>query len=203
MGEDAPQEVIRKRAGRSRDPRAERVRRDLFAAAEQMGRAGEPVSVSSLVKRAGVSRSAFYVHFADLADFALRLQQQHLDAIAEAADAGRASDPRSAMLRAQHDLVAHFAANRDLYRLAFSLTGTTGIEEDTAAAIERAIRRHIELFCTRPEGVRTDLAATYIAGAATHLVSAWLLGAIDADEETLALHLFELMPPWMYGDERP
>lgn len=202
MGDDAPQQATRERAGRSRDPRAERVRRDLFAAAERMGRAGAPVSVSSLAKEAGVSRSAFYVHFADLADFALRLQQQHLDAIARAADADRAADPRSAMLQAQHDLVAHFAANRDLYRLAFTLAGTTGIGEDTAAAIERAIQRHIELFCAPPAGLRADLAANYIAGAVTNLISSWLLGAVDADRETLAQHLFALLPPWMYDGER-
>ncbi|MBN9613036.1 MAG: TetR family transcriptional regulator, partial [Actinobacteria bacterium] len=61
-----------------------------------MGQAGEPISVSALVKRAGVSRAAFYVHFADLADFALHLQQQHFDAIARTAELDRTNDARAA-----------------------------------------------------------------------------------------------------------
>jgi AcrR family transcriptional regulator len=202
MGEEAPQEGARRRTKRSSDPRAERVRNDLFAAAERMGLQGLPISVSSLVQQAGVSRSAFYVHFADLADFALRLQQLHFDAIARAAEADLVSDPRAAMLQSQRDLVSHFAANRDLYRLAFSVAGTTGIGEDTAVAIERALRRHIDLFCSPPAGIRSDLASPYVAGAATNLIAAWLLGTVAADEETLAQHLFTLMPPWMYGSGR-
>ncbi|WP_449283654.1 TetR/AcrR family transcriptional regulator [Leucobacter sp.] len=202
MGEQAPQEDARRRAKRSNDPRAERVRNDLFAAAERMGLQGLPISVSSLVQQAGVSRSAFYVHFADLGDFALRLQQLHFDAIAQAAEADLLSDPGAAMLQSQRDLVAHFAANRDLYRLAFSVAGTTGIGEDTAAALERAIRRHIDLFCSPPPGIRPDLASAYIAGAATNLIAAWLLGTASVDEETLAQHLFALMPPWMHDGGR-
>jgi hypothetical protein len=52
MGEEAPQEGARRRTKRSSDPRAERVRNDLFAAAERMGLQGLPISVSSLVQQA-------------------------------------------------------------------------------------------------------------------------------------------------------
>ncbi|MBN9613381.1 MAG: hypothetical protein J0H64_07980, partial [Actinobacteria bacterium] len=68
-----------------------------------------------------------------------------------------------------------------------------------AAALERAILQHIERACTPPAGIQPELAANYIAGAATALITSWVLGAVDADEETMAQHLFALMPQWMHS----
>lgn len=165
-----------------------------------MGKTGASISVSSLVLEAGVSRSAFYVHFSDLSDFALALQRTHFDAIARAAQHGRATHPRQAMLQAQRELVTHFAVNRDLYRMTFTLSGAFGTGQGTASAIEQSIRRHIDDLDDLPPEVRPDLAAAYIAGAATNLIASWVFESFDADEETIARHLFALMPSWMYSD---
>lgn len=181
------------------DPRSERVRAQLFSAATALGADGATVTVSGLARRAGVSRSVFYVHFADLADFALHLQRVNFDLIAESAAVERGVEPHEAMLQSQRRLVAHFSENRQLYRAAFSLPGGHGAVDGTKAALAAVIRTHITAIGTMPTGLRTDLVAEYTASAVTGLLSAWLLGQHEASEEELAQHLYALLSPWMHG----
>ncbi|MFF8816391.1 TetR/AcrR family transcriptional regulator [Leucobacter sp. NPDC015123] len=180
------------------DPRSERVRARLLAAATELGAHGESFSVSALARRAGVSRSVFYVHFDDLADFALHLQQVHIGEIAHAAALERDADPHDAMLRSQRALVAHFGANRSLYRAAFSLAGGGAAGEGTVAALSTAIMIHISEVGTMPAGMRADIAARYIAEAVTGVLASWLAGELEASEEELAQHLYALLPSWMH-----
>ena len=183
---------------RARDPRSEYVRAKLFSAAESLGERGENFSVSALVRRAGVSRSVFYVHFADLRGFVLELQRERLAEIAATAFSQGAATPEEAMLGAQRRLVAHFAANQQLYRAAFANTGFLGIAHGTVEAIADALLAHMETLAPPPAGLLPDLTAKHFAYAATGLLSEWVLGLHHADQETIARHLFLLMPTWMY-----
>lgn len=185
--------------GGTLDPRSERVRARLIAAVGELEASGVPFSVSALVRAAGVSRSVFYLHFTDLAGFAMYLQKLHFADISAGATAARNVDPAAAMLQAQRRLVAHIGANRHLYRAALTLATPHGLEDGTAAAIAEAVRVHIAEIGTLPDGLRADLTASYIGHAATGILGDWIMGRLDADEETVAQHLFALLPPWMYA----
>lgn len=184
------------------DPRTVRVRTQLFDAAERLGAEGSPFTVSALVRAAGVSRSVFYVHFDDLADFALALQRVQLDEIATVALAERSDDPERAMLQAQRRLARHFRANQQLYRAVLAMPSLGGMEQGISAAIKVAVRRHFAVAGTMPAELDEAIAASYISQAAAGVLTEWVLGQYDADEERIAQHLFALMPTWMYATKR-
>jgi hypothetical protein len=103
------------------------------------------------------------------------------------------------MQDAQRRLAEHFAEHRALYRAAFQLPGDAVVDR-VRAAMQPPIVAHVEAVGA-PAGVRPDLAARYIASAATHVLAAWIRGEVDADTEDIAHHLYALMPAWMH--ERP
>lgn len=181
----------------SDDARAARTRQRLFDAAERICSAGGAVSVSAIVREADVSRSAFYAHFADVGDLALRMQEPLFETIAARAVVDHDRDPHRAMAQSQRRLAEHFWTHRSLYRAAFLLPGhavVVLIEE----AMRAPIREHIERYGA-PTGIRPDLVARYVGAAATHLLESWTLGDIHAEPEEIAEHLFALLPAWMHA----
>ncbi|MFK4761157.1 TetR/AcrR family transcriptional regulator [Microbacterium sp. ZW T5_45] len=189
-------EDVRRGLRKSSDPRAGRTRERLFAAAQSLCARDDEVSVSALVREAGVSRSAFYTHFADVGELALRMIEPVFEEIAATAAAARAEDPHRAMREAQEGLAAHVHADRSLYRAAFLLPGGTLLERMRDAMVV-PLAAHIETV-QPPEGIRADITAGYIAGAATGVLADWVTGRIDASPSTLADHLYLLMPAWMH-----
>ncbi|MCI2956872.1 TetR family transcriptional regulator [Agromyces atrinae] len=187
---------VRRALRDSSDPRAERTRQRLFEAAEALSATGDDVSVSALVRQAGVSRSVFYTHFADVGELALRMIEPVIDEIAQTAAEERLQDPHRAMRAAQTRLVAHVDGDRALYRAAFRLPGD-GLMTAMRDAMRVPIAVHIEVVGA-PDGLDVDLVSRYVAGAVIHLLSDWVLDRVDADPETIAQHLYALMPTWMH-----
>lgn len=175
------------------------MRTQLFAAAQRLGRSGRPVSVSTLARDAGVSRSVFYAHFSDIADFASQMQRQHFDALASALQDVKVEDLRQVAFEGQRALVTHFAENRDLYRAVLALTGPDGLKASITSVLTRAIIGHIRRFCRLPQGLSEDVAATYVAGGTATLIALWLSDEEPVDEATLAQSLMDLMPAWLYA----
>ncbi|MGW8482786.1 TetR/AcrR family transcriptional regulator [Microbacterium sp. NPDC055903] len=189
-------DLVRRGLQESADPRADRTRRRLFDAAQVLSAKDADVSVSALVREAGVSRSAFYTHFADLGELALRMLEPAFVEIAETAAAARDEDPHRAMREAQDRLAAHVHADRALYRAAFLLPGGTLLERIREAMIA-PIAAHIDAV-RPPTGLRAELAARYVAGAATTVLADWVTGRIEASPAEIADHLYVLMPTWMH-----
>lgn len=185
------------------DPRSEAVKAKLAGAARQLGDSGKPCTVSSLVRAAGVSRSAFYVHFDDLADFASHLQRTALQEISAAAAIQRHADPAEAMLHAQRRLVAHVDANRELYRTVGALGGAAEVATDTTAVLAASLRQHFRELAEVPQAINCRLVASYIAHAVTGMLAERLRDPEPADAEVCAQHLLMMLPPWTYGAVEP
>lgn len=154
------------------------------------------MSVSAVVREAGVSRSVFYTHFADLSELALRMIEPVFTELAAQAAAARDDDPVRAMRDAHDGLVAHIDAERSLYRAALTLPGNT-LREQMREAMLVPLLDHVETVGA-PEGLRAELAARYVAGAATTVLADWATGAVEASADEIALHLSALMPAWMH-----
>ncbi|TDP89316.1 TetR family transcriptional regulator [Leucobacter luti] len=204
MVDDAPHSApaARRRADPAlppSDPRSAAVHAKLYAAAERLGAGGLTCSVSSLTREAGVSRSVFYVHFADLPDFALHLQQSRIHEIAEAAAIERGTNPLHAMLQAHHRLVAHFSANRALYLAALALGGGAAAAHSTATAVRAALLDHMATL-TPPPGIHPQFVANYLAHAVTGTLTDWLQAPGDLTDDALAQQLFAMLPTWLYRD---
>jgi AcrR family transcriptional regulator len=154
------------------------------------------VSVSALAQEAGVSRSVFYTHFADVGELALRMIEPVFGEIAETAAAARQDDPHRAMREAQERLADHVHEDRALYRAAFLLPGGTLLDRMRETMVA-PITAHIEAVQPTTD-LRPDIAARYVAGAATGLLADWVTGRVDATPSTIAHHLYLLMPTWMH-----
>lgn len=186
----------------SADPRVQRTRQKLFDAVERLSVQPAEVTVSAIVAESGVSRATFYTHFADIDELALRMQESAFEAIAASARADQGGDPTASMRASQRRLVDHYADHRSLYAAVYRLPAGRGVQARVAWVMAGAIRSHILDTGVLPPGLDPDLAATYIANAATGLLVSWVLGELDADAEQLAEHLLHLMPVWMHAGHR-
>jgi AcrR family transcriptional regulator len=193
-------ESVRESIRSSTDRRVAATRTRLHDAVRALADAGEEITVRSVTATAGVSRATFYTHFSGLDDLALHLQEQAFHDIAAAtrtADAA-ASPGETVMARSQRALIAHYAAYRSLYAAAFTVAVPRGAESRVAELMKTEILAHIREIAPPPAGIDADIAAAYIAHAATGVIAAWVLGDIEATEEELAHHLTQLMPRWMH-----
>lgn len=199
-GTEASADLVGVRAGlrSSSDPRAEATRARLFDAVRELSSAGAEISVSSVAKTAGVGRATFYTHFSGVDDLALHLQETTFHAIAAETRAEFAHGGDS-LARSQRALIAHYAAYRPLYAATFAVAVPRGVESRVAALMRDEILAHMRLLADIPPEIDPELAATYIANAATGLIASWVLGDVESEPERLADHLTRLLPPWMHG----
>jgi AcrR family transcriptional regulator len=183
----------------STDRRVAATRSRLYDAVRELADAGGEITVRTVTATADVARATFYTHFSGMDDLALHLQEQAFHDIAVAsrgADAG-AIDV-TVMERSQRALIAHYAAYRSLYAGVFAVSVPRGVEARVAELMRVEIVAHIRDSAHPPAGIDPEIAATYIAHAATGLIASWVLGDIEATEDELAHHLMQLMPRWMH-----
>jgi AcrR family transcriptional regulator len=183
----------------SSDPRVAATRTRLYDAVRSLALAGRTITVSNLVAEARVSRATFYTHFSGIDDLALHLQEEAFrDIAAETrAHSPSPSTDESAMSRSQRALIEHYATYRALYAAAFSVAVPRGAESRVAEMMKIEIRAHIRDLVALPAGIDADIAATYIAHAATGVIASWILGDLTASPDAIAEHLAQLMPRWM------
>lgn len=180
------------------DPRTQRMLQRLFSAAASLAARPEAFSVRTLVEAAGVSRSAFYAHFADLNDFASAFLAHNLSDIRRqvAAPSGRQS--RDSIARNGYErLVAHLVAHFEIYRTALAV-------DAIRTAYERFVASYaIEVFESAASGatlnarVNARVAAVHTAGGVASVLVAWLLGAIDLSDDEIVDQLVALTPTWL------
>ena len=151
----------------------------------------EQIQVKALVKRAGVSRSSFYVYYDsvwdvlqevenDLFAATYRIKQDYL--------MGRTSrDP----MEISHDVQHHLYAHGDLLE---ALTSHGG-DPAYLSTWTKQIRRQIERWRGRPLGedtVKAQLFAEFITGGIQRMIQAWSNRQEDIGTEEL-IDLFDLI----------
>jgi AcrR family transcriptional regulator len=145
------------------DPRVARTQQQLHEAliALTLERGWDALSVQQVCERAGVGRSTFYVHFADIEELLLsRFQRDHVVPHSRGA------------FGFMRPLIEHVDAHRRLYQ---ALLGTR---------CERAVRRRFlgivselveaDVASTVPAGPRRMAAVRYVAGACNETLTWWL-----------------------------
>jgi AcrR family transcriptional regulator len=187
----------------SSDPRVAATRARLYEAVRSLALTERPITVSNVVAEGRVSRATFYTHFSGIDDLALHLQEEAFHDIAAET---RELDPsgstgETAMSRSQRALIDHYATYRALYAAAFSVAVPRGAESRVAELMKGEILAHIRELATPPLGTDADIAATYIAHAATGVIASWVLGELTASADEIAEHLTQLMPRWMISSD--
>lgn len=190
---------------RSTDPRSAAVRERLCAAAEELGHERADISVTSLVRRAGVSRSVFYKHFEGLGDFALYLQRTRLASIADvAAETTRElGDVPQGIFRAHQRLIAHFEENWSLYQAVVGMTAPGVSERGLAEVLAEALDSHLGVLGEIPPHVDVKLTSYFVSSGVASVLVSWLRGELSAEPDDLVRHLTDLVPLWMRGASDP
>jgi AcrR family transcriptional regulator len=173
------------------DPRTARTRAKLRRALleECAHRPLAEVSVAALVRRAGVGRATFYLHYADLEALAV---DACVDIVREAVDALHAwrgspdpDTPPPALLAFFDRLAPHAGLYRELLRPGGS--GPLGhvLHQDLRA------RSHTErTLAGAPE---PDLVASAVAAAFAGVLADWLHGLIEATPTEIAQRVWRLL----------
>ncbi|MFD3438281.1 TetR/AcrR family transcriptional regulator [Streptomyces sp. NPDC058685] len=173
------------------DPRAERTRARLRAALleECADRALDEISVAAVVRRAGLGRATFYLHYADLQALAVDACAEVVREAVEALHAWRGVPDPAAPPPPLTDFFTGLSAHAHLYRPLLREGGSGPLGDLLHTELRARSRRERELVgAPRPDLIATAVAATF-AG----LLADWLHGAIEADPEEMAGQAWRLL----------
>ena len=168
---------------RAPDPRPARTRAAIFAAARDLSVSDGEVNVNALAKRAGVSRAAFYSHFAGLDDLMAAMIQEMFEAAHERGDAYvRRGGTLHESVRLGYGALAvymerHHAFLRGSLDWKISHRVYLGLQSMLAAQHQFALER---LGDEVPPALRGQATARSLTGASLALVENWLL---ETEEE--------------------
>ncbi|MFF7264118.1 TetR/AcrR family transcriptional regulator [Streptomyces sp. NPDC008159] len=173
------------------DPRAARTRAKLREALldECARRPLDEVSVAALVRRAGVGRATFYVHYADLEALAV---DACADVVREAVEALHAWRGRPDPVRAPAALVEFFASltpHTALYRTLLAPGGS--------GPLGRVLYQDLRAYSLRERELAgaadAPLVASAVAGTFAGVLADWLHGRIEATSEEIAHQSWQLL----------
>ncbi|NQX10467.1 TetR/AcrR family transcriptional regulator [Microbacteriaceae bacterium VKM Ac-2855] len=206
------------------DPRALRTRQAIFDAVERLAadsaaadsaaadsaaadsaaiggaasRPGEPdITVSDIVRVAGISRSSFYVHFDDVADVAAGVLAESFARI-EVLDARDAAvrDNVDALRLGYARLVDHLTDRYAFYSSLRALPPMRGAYDDAVTGYCRDLVRSV-LPADLPPGIDAEFTARYVAGGSLAVIGGWIGGRLDGTDDELVDHLVAQLPGWL------
>ena len=173
------------------DPRAERTRGKLCRALLQecSEQPLEEVSVAALVRRAGVGRATFYVHYASLEELAV---DACADVVREAVEALHSWTGRPDPVHAPPALAEFFA----------SLAPHTGLYRELLAPggggpLGRVLHRDLRAYSLREReragAADAPLVASAVAATFAGVLADWLHGLLDGDAGQIADEVWQLL----------
>ncbi|WP_415143326.1 TetR/AcrR family transcriptional regulator [Nocardioides sp.] len=177
------------------DPRARRTRAKLVAAYREL-RSERPetaVSVTELVRRAGVARSAFYAHFTDTEDLAVEALTELFDAISSVdtfTRYGEAGSALSSSIASMREVITFVGSRREEYLALLSSGGRY------ATAVEDAFAAHVLATLRERETTEGDpeVTARFIATGSLGVIAWWLGAPAGRSAEELARDLTAIFP---------
>ncbi|MFG3059726.1 TetR/AcrR family transcriptional regulator [Streptomyces sp. NPDC048231] len=175
----------------AQDPRAARTRTRLREALllECSERPLEKVGVAAVVRRAGVGRATFYLHYADLEALAV---DACADVVREAVDALHAYSGRPDPVHAPPALHAFFAGLAPHRALCRALLAPGG-GGPLGRVLHRDLRARSLTERERAGAVDAPLVASAVAAAFTGVLADWLHGLIEATPDRIADHSWQLL----------
>ncbi|MGW0556991.1 TetR/AcrR family transcriptional regulator [Streptomyces sp. NPDC002926] len=173
------------------DPRAERTRARLRAALldECAERPLEEVSVAALVRRAGLGRATFYLHYTDLQALAVDACAEVVREAVEALHAWRGTPDPAAPPPALTAFFTGLTPHAPLYRTLLREGGSGPLGDLLHRELRERSRRERELA----GAPAPDLIASAVAAAFAGVLADWLHGLIDATPEVMTAQVWRLL----------
>ena len=177
----------------SSDPRAERVRRQIKAAAWSLAHESriDSISVSDIVKRSGASRPAFYLHFTDRDD---AITSAVIDAIGEAVGTG-SDHPEKAIGQLMRFVIDNVELYRNLYPSLASQRCARAFRASLRPACQTIVRELRGPKSSLPH-ITDDVLTSFLLGGLMEILIEWAESpssrSPDTQAETL-LHAFGVL----------
>ncbi|MEU7765512.1 TetR family transcriptional regulator [Nocardia sp. NPDC049190] len=173
------------------DPRAARTRARLRAAllAECAERPLEQVSVAAVVRRARVSRSAFYLHYTDAQALAVDACAEVVRDAVQALHAWRGTPDPSRPPPALTEFVEGIAPHSALYRALLRPGGSGPLGE----LLHHELRERSRTERALAGAPAAALVASAVAATFAGVLADWLHGAIEATPAQLAAQIWRLL----------
>ncbi|MEU0396031.1 TetR/AcrR family transcriptional regulator [Streptomyces sp. NPDC006208] len=173
------------------DPRAERTRSRLREALlrECAERPLEQVSVAAVVRRAGVGRATFYVHYPDLEALAVDACAEVVRDAVDALHAWRGVPDPAAPPPALAEFFTRAAANASLYRTLLREGGSGPLGD----LLHRELRERSRTERELAGGPAPALIATAVASTFAGLLADWLHGTITAPPDRMSSQTWRLL----------
>ncbi|GAA5091619.1 TetR/AcrR family transcriptional regulator C-terminal domain-containing protein [Microbacterium yannicii] len=195
MKAESKQDGLRTRRVDSDDARVVKTRERLVRAYRQIldEDPRHPVTVTEVVRRAGVTRSSFYAHFAGADDLAaVALTEFNAAVVALARSEVREGLPKSEVnRRVIAEIAAFVAERRDTYG-ALLARGDDFARSVTAAFAEQAL---VTLRTRETLHADPEITARYMGAGLIGVLSWWLDNDDDRSPEELAQALIAIAPP--------
>jgi AcrR family transcriptional regulator len=150
----------------------------------------ERLSVSDVVRTAGVARATFYLHYRDLDALAVDACAQ---VVREAVDALHAwqGEPGPLPPPPLRQLFARVRARADLYRALVRPGGAGPLGELLHRELAERVRA--ELLRRGSQRHRADFAASAVAASFTGVFADWLHGRLEGSPDEMALRIWRLL----------
>ncbi|MDI2128427.1 TetR/AcrR family transcriptional regulator [Yinghuangia seranimata] len=173
------------------DPRAARTRERLRRALlDECAEAPlTEVSVTAVVRRAGVGRATFYLHYSDVDALAVDACADVVRAAVDALHAWRGVPDPAVPPPAFTEFVAGLAPHAELYR-ALLLPGGGG---PLGAVLHRDLRARSSAERRLAGAPEPDLIASAVAATFAGVLADWLHGDIDASPGLITHHIWRLL----------
>ena len=176
---------------RDEDPRARRTRSRLQEAllAECADRPLDEVSVSAVVRRAGVGRATFYLHYDDLQALAI---EACAGVVREAVEAAHSFEGLPDPDVPPPALVAFFASvtdRADLYRSLLHAGGGGPL----GSLMHRELSARAQLERRKAGAPYSPLAGSAVASVFTGVFADWLHGLVDVPPDAFASQVWHLI----------
>ena len=195
---------------RAPDPRPQRTRAAIFAAAQEMGAEDTDVTVNALAQRAGVSRAAFYSHFSSLDDVMCGIIEQMVEQVMEEGpevpEGFTAHQLVCSEIYAMCDYVAeHRAVLRGMLTWKISHRAYGSMVDMFAKLFKYGYRLLDSCF---PENLPRNETARFHGGGVAEMLVAWLRKSEREAERgrtlssaVLAESVIRVLPTWYTGIE--
>ncbi|MCS5736223.1 TetR/AcrR family transcriptional regulator [Herbiconiux daphne] len=194
------------------EPRAARTHEALTTALFGLLRSHDltEISISELCRTAGVHRTTFYGHYADIYAFAADAFARMLDDLNAVAEDPATFDDSSieAVLDAYNAsmrrALEHIRDNRPAYRMMFGTRVDAGFRSEL---FQRLLRRaSLAISICQRHGRAADVdpatAAAYIAGGSVGVFEEWA-GSDDTDADARTAQIMAISPAWCSAVQPP
>lgn len=164
------------------------------------------LSVNAIAQRAGVSRSTFYLQFADVDSLALSMLVDVFRAVGQDDLSARRTPGVDIHALAESSFVRlgeHMESRRVFYRASLEWKLTSRVREELVDAYAEHVLATIDADPgILPPGLDRVDASRFVAGGVLAILAAWLRDedtTVSAEPRRLAARLVALMPVWLTG----